>query len=39
MDGFLRIGFGSDALHLRDSLERIGALLDTVPAAAALDAR
>ncbi len=37
MDGYLRIGFGSDPAHLSTSLERIGALLDTIPAAA--DAR
>jgi aspartate/methionine/tyrosine aminotransferase len=37
MDGYLRIGFGSDPAHLSSSLERIGALLDTIPAAA--DAR
>ena len=37
MDGYLRIGFGSDPAHLSNSLERIGALLDTIPAAA--DAR
>ena len=38
MDGYLRIGFGSDPTHLTNSLERIGALLDTIPASAA-DAR
>jgi aspartate/methionine/tyrosine aminotransferase len=38
MDGYLRIGFGSDALNLSSSLERIGALLDTIPASVA-DAR
>ena len=31
MDGYLRIGFGSDPTHLTNSLERIGALLDTIP--------
>ena len=30
MDGYLRIGFGSDPTHLASSLERIGALLDTI---------
>jgi aspartate/methionine/tyrosine aminotransferase len=39
MDGYLRIGFGYDASHLAASLERIGALLDTIPAAAPADAR
>ena len=39
MDGYLRIGFGSDAAHLAGSLERIGALLDTIPAGASADAR
>ena len=39
MDGYLRIGFGSDPAHLSSSLERIGALLDTIPAGAAADAR
>ena len=38
MDGYLRIGFGSDPSHLSNSLDRIGALLDTIPAAVA-DAR
>jgi aspartate/methionine/tyrosine aminotransferase len=33
LDGYLRIGFGSDPRHLTNSLERIGALLDTIPAA------
>ncbi len=33
LDGYLRIGFGSDPTHLTNSLERIGALLDTIPAA------
>lgn len=31
MDGYLRIGFGTDASHLSNSLERIGSLLDTIP--------
>jgi aspartate/methionine/tyrosine aminotransferase len=39
MDGHLRIGFGSDAAHLTASLDRIGAMLDTIPAGAAVDAR
>ena len=39
MDGYLRIGFGSDPSHLVGSLERIGALLDTIPAGASIDAR
>lgn len=38
MDGYLRIGFGSDPTHLTNSLERIGALLDTIPTGAT-DAR
>ncbi len=33
LDGYLRIGFGSDPTHLTNSLERIGALLDTIRAA------
>jgi aspartate/methionine/tyrosine aminotransferase len=37
MDGYLRIGFGTDAGHLSASLDRIGAVLDTLPASA--DAR
>ena len=39
MDGYLRIGFGSDASQLSASLERIGGMLDTIPADAAADAR
>ena len=39
MDGYLRIGFGTDAAHLTSSLDRIGAMLDTIPAGAAVDAR
>jgi aspartate/methionine/tyrosine aminotransferase len=39
MDGYLRLGFGSDPSHLSGSLERIGALLDTIPVIAAADAR
>jgi aspartate/methionine/tyrosine aminotransferase len=38
MDGYLRIGFGGEATHLAGSLERIGALLDSIPARRA-DAR
>lgn len=30
MDGYLRIGFGSDPVHLSGSLERIGEMLDTL---------
>jgi len=33
LDGYVRIGFGSDPTHLTNSLERIGALFDTIPAA------
>jgi aspartate/methionine/tyrosine aminotransferase len=39
MDGYLRIGFGSDASHLAGSLARIGALLETIPTGASADAR
>ncbi len=39
MDGYLRIGFGSDPSHLRESLARIGGMLATIPAAAGADAR
>jgi aspartate/methionine/tyrosine aminotransferase len=39
MDGYLRIGFGSDPSHLVGSLAQIGALLDTIPASASADAR
>jgi aspartate/methionine/tyrosine aminotransferase len=39
MDGYLRIGFGTDRSHLEESLKRIGSLLDTIPVAAAVDAR
>jgi aspartate/methionine/tyrosine aminotransferase len=38
MDGYLRVGFGSNAAHLRESLARIGQMLATIPAAAAADA-
>ena len=37
MDGFLRIGFGSDPAHLLGSLERIGEMLDSL--SPATDAR
>jgi aspartate/methionine/tyrosine aminotransferase len=37
MDGYLRIGFGTDAGYLSASLDRIGAMLDTLRASA--DAR
>ncbi len=30
MDGYLRIGFGSDPTHLEGSLERIGEVLDSI---------
>lgn len=33
MDGYLRIGFGSDPAHLVGGLQRLGELLDTVPVA------
>jgi aspartate/methionine/tyrosine aminotransferase len=39
MDGYLRIGFGTDAAHLTASLERIGAMLDTLAAGAGANAR
>ena len=39
MDGYLRIGFGAEPSNLTASLEKIGAMLDAVPAAAAHDAR
>jgi aspartate/methionine/tyrosine aminotransferase len=39
MDGYLRIGFGSESKHVSSSLERIGELLDTIPAADFTDAR
>jgi aspartate/methionine/tyrosine aminotransferase len=39
MDGYLRIGFGSDPAHLTASLEKIAAVLDTIPAPAPSDAR
>lgn len=32
MDGYLRIGFGSDPVHLAGSLDRIGETLDSIPA-------
>jgi aspartate/methionine/tyrosine aminotransferase len=38
MDGYLRIGFGGDPSHVTGSLERIGALLDSIAAGRA-DAR
>jgi aspartate/methionine/tyrosine aminotransferase len=31
MDGYLRIGFGSDPEHLLGGLERLGEMLDTLP--------
>ncbi|HEY7499127.1 MAG TPA: aminotransferase class I/II-fold pyridoxal phosphate-dependent enzyme [Vicinamibacterales bacterium] len=39
MDGYLRVGFGSNPAHLRESLARIGEMLATIPAAAPADAR
>jgi len=30
MDGYLRIGFGSDPGHLASALERVGETLDTL---------
>jgi aspartate/methionine/tyrosine aminotransferase len=33
MDGYLRIGFGTDPTHLSGSLNQIGELLDTLPGA------
>lgn len=38
MDGYLRIGFGSNPEHLAGGLDRLGALLDTLPTPGA-DAR
>jgi aspartate/methionine/tyrosine aminotransferase len=38
MDGYLRVGFGTDPTHLTGSLNQIGELLDTLPGAFA-DAR
>jgi aspartate/methionine/tyrosine aminotransferase len=38
MDGYFRIGFGSDPAHVAGGLERLGELLDALPVAAA-DAR
>jgi aspartate/methionine/tyrosine aminotransferase len=39
MDGYIRIGFGSDPGHLASSLELVGELLDTLQPAAVSDAR
>jgi aspartate/methionine/tyrosine aminotransferase len=39
MDGYLRIGFGPDPLHLTGSLQKVGDLLDTIPVVTASDAR
>lgn len=33
MDGYLRIGFGSDPAHVTGGLDRLGELMDTLPAA------
>ena len=35
MDGFLRIGFGNEPHDLRAGLDRVGAVLDRLPAPAA----
>jgi aspartate/methionine/tyrosine aminotransferase len=39
MDGYLRIGFGTEPSQLTASLERIGQMLDSIPATAEADAR
>jgi aspartate/methionine/tyrosine aminotransferase len=39
MDGYLRIGFGSDPVHLGQTLQLIGAVLETIPAGRLADAR
>ena len=39
MDGYLRIGFGSDPANLTAGLQKIGTVLDSLPVAAASDAR
>jgi aspartate/methionine/tyrosine aminotransferase len=39
MDGYLRIGFGSDPAHLAAAMELMGELLDTVDPASVSDAR
>ncbi len=39
MDGYIRIGFGPDPLHLTGSLQKVGELLDTIPVATVSDAR
>jgi aspartate/methionine/tyrosine aminotransferase len=39
LDGYFRIGFGSDPGHLTSSLELVGELLDTLEPAAVSDAR
>ena len=31
MDGYLRIGFGTDPAHLSSALERVGEVLDGIP--------
>jgi len=35
MDGYLRIGFGSETRYLRDGLDRLADLLRSLPAPAA----
>lgn len=37
MDGYLRIGFGSDPSHLVAGLERVGQVLDSIPGARATE--
>jgi aspartate/methionine/tyrosine aminotransferase len=39
MDGYLRIGFGSDPSHLSAGLQKIGTVLDTTAVATTSDAR
>jgi len=39
MDGYLRIGFGSHPAQLSTGLGKIGTVLDSMPVAAASDAR
>jgi aspartate/methionine/tyrosine aminotransferase len=39
MDGYLRIGFGSDPSHLSAGLQKIGTVLDTMAVATTSDAR
>jgi aspartate/methionine/tyrosine aminotransferase len=39
MDGYIRIGFGPDPLHLTGSLQKVAELLDSIPVATVSDAR